>query len=620
MADAASFVVSMIDKVSGPANDAARAVEQLNKRIAKTGRVGFKFTGSGDAPAVLKRMNREALGLWASTRIGQPVMRRVSGAVDGLTNSMVQYGKYAVAAIGAGGVAAAAYAIKGTVHMAQFAETTRMAFGLLTGSKDVGNQVFDRTIALSTQLGMNVEDTAHSMQKLLAMQMAPADAEKWLKLGADLRSVGVDAGALQRVMLDIAHVKATGKLSMRNVNMFANAGVSSQLLMEEIGKAMGTDEKGAMEAMHKGKVTSGIALPALERAIMRKTHEHAAGEAGAGFANNTLTGLIERLKNAPALFFLKMADKAQDAIGRLKPLVDSVYKAIDSIQGDTFVRFISTALDMVTRMVPLAMEFAQGFGDGFSSIVDAMSAIDPAATSMQTARDLGHAVADGFGIALKALEKILDLVRWLDAHPLTAKLLGGAVVANSVSGGGLIGGALGLGAKGLVNGGGIAARGIGTMLGIGGTAAATTAAGTTAAGATGTAVATGTGATGAAALVAGVGGAAGVAAIGAAAAGVGAAAAGYIWREEIAKWMLGTRDDQATTRGLGGDATATPTLTGLQRAAVAPNRTNNVRMESNITINGADKDGKELAREVHEGQRGMLEQFFQSQALEQGAM
>ena len=96
-----------------------------------------------------------------------------------------------------------------------------------------------------------------------------------------------------------------------------------------------------------------------------------------------------------------------------------------------------------------------------------------------------------------------------------------------------------------------------------------------------------------------------------------------MWREEIANWLHDSflkRDDQATTRGLP-DAQPTPTLTGIQRAATQPpSRTNNVRMESNITINGADKDGKEIAREVSESQRGMMEQFYQTQALEQGAM
>jgi hypothetical protein len=625
VSDAASYVVELIDKVSGPSFRASQAVDKLNKQLKKTGTIGTKFTGAGPVPDVVKRLNRKALGTFAKAKVFNPLGSAMASGIDGALSSLTSFAKYGVVAIGSFGVAVAGFAVKSTVHMAMFAEKTRMAFGLLTGNKAIGEQVFTRTVQLSRELGLDVEETAHSMQKLLAMQFSPPDAEKWVKLGSDLRSVGVEGSAIQRVMLDIAHVKATGKLSQRNVNMFANAGVSAQLLMEEVGKAMGTNEAGAIAAMHKGKVTSAIALPALEKAIMRKTHEHAAGEAGTGFANKTLTGLIDQLKNAPSLFFLKMADKAQGAIGKLKPLVDAVMKAIDNIQGDTFVRFIGTALDMVTKMVPLAMEFAQGFGDGFSSIVDAMNEIDPAKASMQTARDLGHAIADGFGVALKVLKEIADMLIWFDKHRDVAAATAGALGVTRLLGAGTVGKGLLLGGKGLVKGGAMLSR----LAGLGGAAA--TAAGTTAAttAATGTAAAAGAGTaaagTAGTAIAAGAGGlgVGAAAAAGLAVAGVAAAAAGYVWREEIAKWMLSPRTD-ATSRGVGESdtmsATPTATLTNLQRAAANRTQNTNVELHTTVNIDGSGKDGEQLGKDIAEHQRDGLEQFFQSQALEQGAM
>lgn len=655
--DAAEYVVALIDKVSGPAHDASVAMSRLEKQIKKTGRVasaqGHMTGGIGPiSPAELARINRANLALYAQSKLLKPIGRKVADGVDAGLAKLTTIAKYGAIAIAGAGSAAAAYAVKATVHMGMFAEKTRLAFGLLTGDQAVGEKTFTRTIELSRMLGMDVEDTAHSMQKLLAMQFAPQDAEKWIKLGADLRAVGVDASALQRVMLDIAHVKATGKLQMRNLNMFANAGVSSQLLMEEVGKAMGTDEAGAMKAMHAGKVTSAIALPALERAIMRKTHEHVAGEAGEQFANKTLSGLIEQLKNAPSLFFLKMADKAKGAIDKLKPLVDAVYKAIDSIQGDEFVRFIGVALEGVTKMVPLALEFAKGFGEGFSSIVDAMGEIDPAKASMQTARDLGHAIADGFSVALKVLKEIAEMLIWFDQHRTTAELAAGALGITRLLGAGTV-------AKGLWKGGKLLAKGGGALAGLAGfgaRAAATTAAVPVAAAAgeqlglnfagnaatqlalpfagqaAGGAAASAVGTSGAAALAAGIATWAGTsvaaASVGAIAAailpGLLALGAGIYWREEIAKFMLGKAPEEATHRGLdASDIPApTPVLTGMQRAAAGAQQrgTTNVQLHTTVNIDGKDKDAAELGRDVGEHQRGVLEQFFQSQALEQGAM
>jgi hypothetical protein len=598
----------MIDKVTAPSHKASKSLDELNARIKKTGSIGIKFTGTGPVPEVIKRLNANALKTFAKGKVFDPVLKSA-------TSGFVNLAKYSTIAVGAAGTALSVFAVKSAVHMGMFAESTKLAFGLLTGNENIGEKVFGRTVELSTKLGLGVEDAAHSMQKLLAMQMDPASAEKWLKLGSDLKAVGVTDPALQRVMLDIAHVKATGKLNTRNVNMFANAGVSAQLLMEEIGKAMGTDEKGAVEAMHKGKVTSEIALPALERAIMRKTHEHSAGEAGEKRANTTLNGLMDKLKNAPALFGLKMASALSSggAFDSLKKLVDSILGAIDSVDGSNISAFIQTALSGLTKLVPLGMEFAKGFGDGFGAMNEAMAGIDPSKASLETARDLGRAIAKGFEAAFAVIKKVADLVLWLDAHRDVAVGIAGMLAIDRVAGAGATARGIWAGGKGLLAGGQALAGGAGLVgaakaaFGLG--TAATTTAGT---------VATGAGTTGLAALTGGLG-VAGAAAGGAALLGVGAAVAGYAYREEIANWMLGLigNKDQVAQRGLGAPQ-PTSTLNGLQ-GVTAKATTNNVKFESSINIDGANHDPNEIARTVSDSQRGMMEQFFQSQALEQGA-
>lgn len=634
MEDAASWTVRMIDQVTGPAHKAAQAVDDLNKQLKKTGSIGVKFTGEGAVPDVIKRINRQRLATFAKSRIATPLGEAVASGVDSALASLTSFAKYGAIALGAAGVAVAGFAVKSTVHFAKFAESSRLAFGLLTGDQAIGERVFQRTIELSKQLGMDLEETQHAMQKFLAQQFSPPDAEKWLKLGADLRAVGVDANQLNRVFLDIAHVQATGKLNQRNLNMFANAGVSAQLILEEAAKIKGTDVHGIHALMQKGQLTSDIALPALQRAIMRKVHENEAGQAGTKFANETLSGLLDQLKNAPNLFFLRMAEGARGAVGKLKPLVDSVMKAIDSISGDSFVRFIETSLEIATKLVPLAMEFAKGFGEGFDTIVDALKEIDPAKASMQTAHNLGLAIADAFKLVLKTLKAVADMMIWLDQHRGIATAIGVALGVTRVAGAGLVGKGLMAGGGLLVKGagalGGAAVSGIGSAL-LGGAGAATAgstaaAVGAGAAGAAGagTAAAAGVGTTGAAVLATGLG-TAGALAAGGALIGVGAAAAGYYFREEIAKWMLGSREDQTQQRGLVAQdafsSSPTAALTSFQKQALQPRTvTNNVQPQITVNIDGTGKDAAELGKDIAEHANDGIQQFWQSQALEAGAM
>lgn len=643
--------MNLIDKVSGPAFKASQSVDALNKKLAKTGKIGYTATSARTLPLV-KRLNREALGTFVKSRVFNPLGEKFASGIDSALQSITRFGKHAALALGAAGVAAAGFAIKSTVHFAMFSEASRKAFALLTGDEALGEKTFTRSIELSRQLGMDLETTVHAMQKFLAQQFTPPEAEQWLKLGADLRAVGVEASALNRVFLDIAHVKATGKLNQRNLNMFANAGVSAQLILEEAAKIAKTDMHGIHKLMHKGKLTSDIALPALQRAILRKTHTSEAGEAGTGFAQNTLRGLVDQLKNAPNLFFQRMGDAAEKSIMKLKTLVDVVMKALDSVSGDQFVRFIETSLDIATKMVPLALEFANGFGEGFSSINAALGELDPAKASMQTAKDLGHAMADAFGLVLKILKKIGDLLIWIDAHPILASMAGTALLITRVLGAGLVGKGLLMGGKGAVKGVGL----LGRLLGIGGAAAGAAGSGgaaaalaqATAASATGalpgvaatagsgvasSAAGAAAGTSGAAAMIAGISAWAGTSVAAASVGAIGAAilpgllalGAGIYWREEIAKWMIGTRPDAANHRGIDASdfpaGTPTPLLAGMQRAANGPRSTsNNVTMQTTVNIDGTGKDGADIGKDIAEGQRDGIEQWLQSQALEQGAM
>lgn len=626
MADSASFVVSLIDKVTGPAKKAMRGVQRLTQSFknaktnaekarkaeeaawramgrtqGKDGRwreANGKFVGSGKGPKGKGWFN-------AISGLAGKAGGKLKEWEDDALSSVYDKGKMAALGFGLAGAAAGAMLVKNTVQMATFKENSMIAFTSLTGSADTANQAWETTLNLSRNLGMGVEDVAGSMKHLLAMQFKLGEAEELVKLSSDLTSVTGDAHSAERALVAMTQIKAKGKLQAEELTgQLAEAGVSTTLVYDELRKQLGGDKKNSdiIAMITAGKIDSDMALTAIKGAIMHKTHSETAGAAGSKMVSSTLSGLWTQLKNAPQFMFIKLADAVKSNLDKLRPLVQRVTAAIDGIQGDQMTRFVGNVLDFMSKLVPLAMEFAAGFGEGFSAINDAMGEVDPAKASMQTARDLGLALAKAFETAFKAIKMVADLVLWLDEHRGVAVAVASMLAVDKVAG-------TGTAAKGIWQGGKWAA---GKLIGTAAAGAAGSAV-TTAAAGTGTAAAAGGGATGLAALTAGLG-AAGLAAGGAALVGVGAAGASWAYREELAEMLYGYGGSKGE-RGL----QPTAVTTGLQQVASARPTTNHVKFESSINIDGSGNDPNQIARTVSDSQRGMMEQFFQGQALEQGA-
>jgi tape measure domain-containing protein len=596
VSDAATFVVSLIDKVTGPAKTQAKSLAALQDQIAKTGKlgtIGMVFKGAG--------------------------LKAAESTIGAVADKAFSIGKYAALGMGAAGVALGGFLVKGTVEMAMFEDRTKTAFNSLTGSVAGGQKAWQSSLNLSRELGQGVEDTAGAMTHLLAMQFKLPEAEEMVRISADLKAVTGDAHSAERALTAITQIKAKGKLQAEElVGQLAEAGVSTTLVYEQLQKSMNLKSNAdVMKAITGGKVSADVGIEAIKNAILHKTHSEKAGAAGEKYAQTTYGGLIGQLKNAPQFLFVRLGEAVAKNLERFKPLVQKVTEAIDNISGDQMTRFVGNVLGFMEKLVPLGLEFAAGFGEGFSAMNDAMGGVGDSTASMATARDLGKALASAFEMAFKAIKMVADLVLWLDEHRGVAAGVAGMLAIDKVAGGGATAKALWTGGKGLLAGGQALAGGAGlagaakTALGLG---TAATAATTTA----GTAAATGAGTSGLAALTGGLG-VAGAAAGGAALVGVGAAAVSYAYREEIANWMLGLigNKDQAAQRGLGAPQ-PTAALNGLQ-GATAKATTNNVKFESSINIDGANHDPNEIARTVSDGQRGMMEQFFQSQALESGA-
>lgn len=351
---------------------------------------------------------------------------------------------------------------KAAVEAALFGESIELGFKtLMRGSGDAGAQI-QRVTKIATDLGLPVQDTLKQFQKLLAMQFAPKAAEDIVKMMADLKAVGADAEQVSRAVAAITQIKAKGRLQSEElVGQLAEAGVSTELVMEALGKQLGKTTKEVRKLLEAGKITADQGIAAIGEAVKKKTGIKEFGEAGKRFADNTLTGLVARLRAKGEALMLDIGRRILEPLrGAVKPVIDDIFAFMESEDGkglvDGIVSGFTTLGAVVKAAWPVVKEFVGAFKEGFSA---AMKPVEPliAALKKMTGNEtqmknlaiaaqaagtaLGFLVAQGIGIAAFAgsviagislvVGKIRELVTWVTTGGGT---LGTGLISGFVSG------------------------------------------------------------------------------------------------------------------------------------------------------------------------------------------
>lgn len=293
-------------------------------------------------------------------------------------------------AVALGAVAAVVFT-KQVLEMAGFAEQSKKALGFITGSKMQGNKEFESAVALSEKLGISVEDTVKHYSKLRSMQFSAIEAKGLVKLSTDLKAITGDAQSAERALTAMTQIKAKGKLQSEElVGQLAEAGVSTVLVYKELEKMLGTDRKGVLKKLQGGQIDSETGLVAITRALKVKYHVESFGTIGEDFANNTMGGLFEAIKTDLSRALLRVGEEIDTSplVGALKFLRTNLKEAFSDGSATSFVNRMVAGL---ATLIPMVVEFTQGFGDGLYAIIDAMSGNGKNATGW--IRDAGTELA-----------------------------------------------------------------------------------------------------------------------------------------------------------------------------------------------------------------------------------
>jgi tape measure domain-containing protein len=288
MANKAEFEVELIDDVSRPAKKAEGALVRL-----KGG---------------LNRFNNSAFG-------------RATQGLATFTKNAVTVGAVVGGAL-VGGITAAA------VGMVDFGQRSRQAFGLLAKEGEVPEQLFQRSLQLAEDFGLQMKDTAKQVQKFRALQFSQKQSEALIKMGADMMALGANSEEVSRVFAQLGQIKAKDTLQTEELRTLAESGVSTQVVFAALAKQLGKTEGAIKDMISKGEITGSQALNAIGTAILFKTGTKQFGEAGKKIADSTLSGMATQFRAKTQRAFLGVADAAAPAINRVAKAIFGDLKSL----------------------------------------------------------------------------------------------------------------------------------------------------------------------------------------------------------------------------------------------------------------------------------------------------
>ena len=380
-ANAFEFVVSLSDQVSGPANKAADALDDVGNAANRAS----KDTGGFGAAAV-------AVGTLAA----QALAKVAEVAFD-----------------------AAKATAKFAYDSAVFKENTMIALETLVGSKQEADRLYKQAVEFAGKTPFETPQVIETYQKLLTAGFKPMELDIVMKGVGDLAALkGMSTEIMDRVTEAFGKIQAQGKLTGESMDSLASAGIPLKRVYEVLGTQLGITAAQAKKLQSEGKIdaTTGIAatLQALQETV-------SGGELGGMMdkLSQSLGGLVSSLTSRP--FELFNAVQTGPALDNVKGFVKSLSDALDPASdtgkpivgmfediGTSFGEFVKTIQPFVLDFLAFLPELKGVFSETFGTVSGLFG---------KTAED-----GDGAAKMFEALKTILLL---------TATALG--VVAGAIS-------------------------------------------------------------------------------------------------------------------------------------------------------------------------------------------
>ncbi|MBK8994627.1 MAG: tape measure protein [Myxococcales bacterium] len=307
-------------------------------------------------------------GLTKSMAIGTAL----GNVLTGIGHKALEAGR-ALVELGARGLLALITAVG---KAALFRESMTQAFAAISKGASDGTGEMKKMRALAMEFGADFEETATNMRDLMSKGFKMNEAESLFKSMQDLRGFGRSADEISRALLAITQIKAAGRLQGDELNQLAEAGLAVGDVYKELSKITGKSVTEVMKLKEAGKIDAGLAIKAIQAAIASSTGAKNAGDFGKKIANETIGGMLNRIKNMGGLVLDEIAEKLGPALKEIKPILDDVMKAIQGPEAkatiDGIVGAFGTMFGAVKSNWPTVKAFLGGLVEGFTEAAPAL--------------------------------------------------------------------------------------------------------------------------------------------------------------------------------------------------------------------------------------------------------
>jgi tape measure domain-containing protein len=305
--------------------DSRRLADMAHDKVLKGG-VGAEVKGL---------MGGAGGGLGGGLGLGSLLAGGAIAAGIGVIVTGLMAVKDAAVAAAAGVATLAARFTAASIEALRFSQSSVTALGNLLHAGHNAREEFDAVRGLAGKLGLNVEDTVHSFQKLLAAQFEVGRAKELLAMGSDLQGIGASADEVSRALLAITQIKSKGRLMASEMLQLQEAGISSELVYEALGKRLGKTRNELAKLQEAGKLDAGIGIDAILAAVRKKTGTSEAGELGQKVATSTLDGMLRTLDAGITNMFIDVGSRLEPIV---MPIAQRVIGMFDVIRNHPGLR------------------------------------------------------------------------------------------------------------------------------------------------------------------------------------------------------------------------------------------------------------------------------------------
>jgi len=456
------FALDIIDRMSGPANVATRAMRSLEDELKQVDRAmklvdkqALKLRSSLAMPG-LSTQQRAALRM-ASQRLS--VDRLQLRAAQDQVHESRRFGETARSVLGnvatwaagaTAGVAALGLSfLHAAGHMSDLRTITMNFLTTQMGAHEAADQM-RRLEQFSTMYGVSLEEASTSYHRMVAQGFNTNEAMAIMQGGADVSTV-MGPEVWEQLSRDLAILKQEGTVDTRHLRALSFAGVGIGDVTSEI--AMARDQATEAQTGHRGTLTGhdimemvknreitgeetiSAALRVIQQRFSGGPNERL-GTRAVNQAATTLGGSINRLDAQWHVFLSHVGDD-----GAFQPVMRFVNRITDAlasatVEGSAFRTALKPLLDqldqvdiagMITRAAQALPGFIRGATDAMGLVITIVERLTQANDILhgRAVGNLGESMTEeqrgaGAGMQQAPVEQggwVQSMFNWFD-HPL----------------------------------------------------------------------------------------------------------------------------------------------------------------------------------------------------------